>query len=194
MTGVRFPGSDNVIKHLDIITEMKPKTKRIWVTYDPAYPNSPLMLKVLREAVSSKGITLLEAPNTKIEGLQADLQSLATHGNIDIDAILLLPEGFSQSPNVFKVIIEFANKNHIMVGGGLPWTLDFGAVFSFTPDEFEMGKMAAPLTDKIFKGIPAGTIPLVTPENQLCLNYKASQALGLQVSEGLLAGAVKIIR
>jgi putative tryptophan/tyrosine transport system substrate-binding protein len=194
ITGVRFPGPDNVIKHLELMIELKPQAKRVWVTYDPCYPNTPIMLDALRLAASSKGITIAEASHTNAEEVQADLQAQAASGDIDIDAILLLPEALSQSPSASEVIIKFANKYHIPVGGGVPYTLDLGAVFSFLPDEFEMGKMAAPLADKILRGIPAGTIPLVTPENHLWLNYKAAQELGLTVPRGLLSRADEIIR
>jgi putative ABC transport system substrate-binding protein len=56
-----------------------------------------------------------------------------------------------------------------------------------------MGELAASLADKIFRGTPAGTIPVVTPEDHLRLNYKAAQELGLTVPEGLLSLATEII-
>jgi putative ABC transport system substrate-binding protein len=174
--------------------EIKPKTKRIWATYNPNYPNTVVMLDALRKAVSSYNVELLEAPNQTIEEVEADLQQLEASGKVNIDAILLLPEGLSQSPDVSKAIIEFANKHNIPVGGGVPFTLDWGAIFCFLPDEAETGKMASLSAHKIFTGIPAGTIPLVTPENHLWLNYKAIQALGLNASEGLLRQAKEIIR
>jgi hypothetical protein len=42
--------------------------------------------------------------------------------------------------------------------------------------------------------MPAGTIPLVTPEAHLRINYKTAQELGLNVPEGLLSRADEIIR
>jgi putative ABC transport system substrate-binding protein len=194
ITGVRYPGPDNTVKHLELMLEIKPKTKRIWATYNPNYPNTTVMLEALRKAVSTYDVELLEAPNETIEEVKADLQQLEASGKVNIDAILLLPEGLSQSPDVSKAIIEFATKHNLPVGGGVPFTLDLGAVFSFLPDESEMGKLAALLAQKIFNGIPAGSIPLDTPENYLWLNYKAIQALGLTASEGLLRQAKGIIR
>jgi putative ABC transport system substrate-binding protein len=194
ITGVRYPGPDNVVKHLELMLEIKPKTKRIWATYNPNYPTTVAMLEALRKAVSSYNIELLEAPNQTIEEVEADLQTLGASGKVNIDAILLLPEGLSQSPDVSKLIIEFATKHNIPVGGGVPFTLDWGAIFCFLPDEVETGKLAALSAQKIFNGIPAGTIPLITPENYLWLNYKAIQGLGLTASEGLLRQAKEIIR
>ncbi|MFC1494497.1 ABC transporter substrate-binding protein [Thermodesulfobacteriota bacterium] len=194
ITGVRFPGPDNVVKHLELMLEIKPETKRVWATYNPNYPNTKVMVEDLRKAALSINVELLKAPNETIDGVKADLKALEASGEINIDAILLLPEGLSQNPDVSKAIVEFASKHNLPVGGGVPSNLDQGIVFAFLPDESEVGKAAAPLAQKIFNGIPAGTIPLVTPENYLYLNYKVISELGLTVDEGLLTQAKEIIR
>ena len=80
------------------------------------------------------------------------------------------------------------------IGGSANFTADQGAMFSFIPDFFETGMLAATLADKILKDTQAGTIPVVTPENHLRLNYKVIKELGLNVSEGLLSMAEEIIR
>ena len=193
ITGVRFPGPDNVVKHLELMLEIKPQTKRIWGTYNPDYPNTVEMMKALRRAVKSYGVEFIEAPNNNIDDVKADLNNFEASGKVDIDAILLLPEGLSQSPDVSEVIIKFATKHNIPVGGGVPFTLDRGAIFSFLPDAQEMGKLASLSAHKILNGIPAGTIPLITPENYLYVNYKAIRSLGLNASEGLLHQAKEII-
>jgi putative ABC transport system substrate-binding protein len=194
ITGVRYPGPDNTVKHLELMLEIKPKTERIWATYNPNYPNAVAITEALRRAASSYDIEILEAPNQTTEEVKEDLQKLEASGKVNIDAILLLPEGLSQSPDVSEAIIEFANKHDLPVGGGVPFTLDLGAIFAFLPDEWEMGKLAAPSAQKIFNGVPAGTIPLITPENYLYLNYKAIQELELTASQGLLRQAKEIVR
>jgi putative ABC transport system substrate-binding protein len=190
-TGVRFPGPDNVIKHLELILELNPDAKNIWVTYNPKYPNTPIMLNTLYSAALNNNVTIIEAPNLNAEEVQADLDAL--NASV-IDAFLLLPESLSQSRDVVEVIIKYAIEHKILVGGGVPYTLELGAVFCLTPDEFEMGRLAAPVANKILNGIPPGEIPLVTPENYLWLNYKVAKKLGLNVSEGLLARVDKIIK
>jgi putative tryptophan/tyrosine transport system substrate-binding protein len=57
-----------------------------------------------------------------------------------------------------------------------------------------VGELAAPLADKILKGAPAGTTPVVTPEQTLTINNKVAEQLGLTVPEGLLSMANEIIR
>jgi putative ABC transport system substrate-binding protein len=61
-------------------------------------------------------------------------------------------------------------------------------------DNIAVGKQAAPLIDKIFKGIQAGTIPVVSAENYIQVNYKAAQEQGITVPDGMLGQANEIIR
>jgi putative tryptophan/tyrosine transport system substrate-binding protein len=70
----------------------------------------------------------------------------------------------------------------------------FGGISGLIIDNVETGKLAAILSDKILKGVPAGTIPVVSPEANLWVNYKAMQMLGLKTPERMLSRATQIIR
>ncbi len=194
ITGVRYPGLEDTVKRLEILHELVPNAKRVYLIYDPNYPNALMALGGLRPAVSSLGITLVEDSVNNVEELQAALQRRAELDDIGIDAILIMPEILTQTPDGFGAILKFANERKVPIGGGLVYTVKHGAMFSLVPDNVEMGNMAAPLADKIFKGTPAGSIMVVTPPSHLRLNYKVIQELGLAVPGGLLSRADEIIR
>jgi putative ABC transport system substrate-binding protein len=193
ITGVRYTGPQNTIKRFEILHELVPNIKRLYVTYNINYPANKASLEVLRPVVASMGIRLVENPVTNLEELQADLQTRSASKDVGIDAILIMPDDLSQSPEGFDAIVKFANKHKLPIGGGANFTADLGATFSFVPDFFEIGKMAANLTDKILKGTPAGTIMVVTARDRLRLNYKVIQELQITVPEGLLSRADEII-
>src|SRR5204862_2918700 len=73
ITGVRFPGPDLAIKRLEVLLELAPKAKRLWVPYQKGYPNVPPQLEALRPAAAAAGVTLVEAPFANVTELQADL-------------------------------------------------------------------------------------------------------------------------
>jgi len=114
--------------------------------------------------------------------------------DIGIDAILIMPEGLTQSAPGWNTIRDFAAKHKIPIGGGVAFEADDGAVFSYVPDNSEVGQLSAVLVDKILRGTLAGDIPIVTPESRLRINYKIAQELGITVSEDLLTQAEEIIR
>ena len=194
LSGVRYQGPENTVKRLEILNELVPHAKRIWIIYDPNYPTIPATLEVLRPSAVSLGLKLIDIHITSVEDIRAGLQKRALLGNIDMDAILIMPELLSQSPAGWAVINEFAKKHKMPIGGSTAFSADHGAVFSYVPDPIELGKLAARHADKILTGTPTGTIPVVTAENHLRLNYKAAQELGLTVPEGLLRLASEIIR
>jgi len=194
ITGVRFPGADNDIMRLSFFPKFVPQAKRILILYDPKYPTTQKVALALKEAAPSFGLTLLEDHITSVEDLRTKLNRRSAQGDIGIDAIMIMPEFINHTSEGFEAIINFTKKHKIPLGGGAPFTVDKGAIFTFHPDFFETGMLAATLIDKIFKGIPAGTIPVASPESHLSINYKAMQELGLPVSEGLLSMAKEIIR
>jgi putative ABC transport system substrate-binding protein len=194
ITGVRYPGPEDTLKRLEILHELVPHAKRVYLIYDPNYPNAPMALGGLRPATPSLGITLVEDPVNNIKELRAALQVRDKLDDIGIDVILLMPDILNHSPDGFGAILKFANKHKVPIGGGMNFTADLGAMFSLVPDNVEQGMLVAPLVDKIFKGTPAGSIMVITPPSRLRLNYKVIKELGLTVPEGLLSSAKEIIR
>jgi putative ABC transport system substrate-binding protein len=98
------------------------------------------------------------------------------------------------TPDAFAVIGKFGAEHKIPVGGALISVGEYASVFGVNVRTINVGQQAAPLADKIFKGIPVGTIPVVSAESFLQINYKAAQKLGITVPEGLLSQADEIIR
>jgi len=194
ITGVRFPGPESTVKRLDILHELVPQARRIYIIYDPNYPNAHVAIEQLRSASREMGLILVEDPVNNLEELQSFLRKRAASDDIGVDAILIMPEMLTQTSEGFGEILKFANEHKVPIGGAMTYTADLGAVFSYSPDIFELGMLAAVQADKILKGTPAGTIMVVTPEMYLRLNYKVIKELGLDVSEGLLRNAKEIIR
>jgi putative ABC transport system substrate-binding protein len=194
ISGVRYPGPDLVAKRFEFLIELAPQIKRLYIPYDPNYPNSPPALDALRPVASAHGVTLVETPVTSVKEIQADLQARAASDDIGMDAIQILPEALTQSPAGWAAISTFAAEHKLPLVGSVLFSVKIGGVFSYCIDFAENGELAAPLADKILRGTQAGTIPLVTPEAHLWLNYTRIQELGLTVPEGMLSLAEQIIR
>ncbi len=194
ITGVRFPGPEQISKRLELLHELAPQVKRVWIGYDKNYPNNAPALAALRPVASSNGVTLVEAPATTLEELEADLAERAKSPDLGIEAMLLMPDIFNHSPIGWTLISKFAAEHKLPIAGSFPYTVEQGAVFGNANDLVNVGNLAAPLADKIFKGTSAGTIPVVSPEEALWINYKRAQDVGLTVPEGLLKRAAQIIR
>jgi putative tryptophan/tyrosine transport system substrate-binding protein len=194
ITGVRFPGPDIAAKRFEIFHELASQAKRMLIPYQRSYPSVPSQLEALRSVAASAGVTLVELPADNLAEVEADLQARAKSSDISFDAILCISEPLVTTPDALVILGKFSAGRKVPIGG-CPIPKDgYGSLFMLVPDDVAVGKQAAPLADKILKGISAGTIPVVSPEPVLRFNYKQAQELGLTVPEGILKQANEIIK
>jgi putative ABC transport system substrate-binding protein len=194
ITGVRFPSADIASKRLEILLEMVPTAKRIWVPYLKDYPHVPGQLDAIRSLAQTVGVKLSECAATSPQDLQADLDGRAASGDIGMDAILTIVEPLSITPDFFAVLGKFSSEHKIPIGGALMQVGDYESIFGLSPNVKHSGEQSALLVDKILRGARAGTIPVVIAENDLQINVKAAQAMGVTVPDGFLKIADEIIR
>lgn len=192
ITGVRFPSADIASKRLQILLEIVPTAKKIFIPYLKDYPNVPGQLDVIRSQAKSLGIEIIEFGAASPQELQTKLDAM---GTADMDAILMIAEPLAITPPFYAALGNFAYAHQIPLGGAL---MDVGgnysSIFGLLPDAKTTGEQAALLADKIFRGTSAGTIPVVTSESYFQINYRAAQALKVSLPEGLLKQASKVIR
>lgn len=193
ITGVRYPGPDLAIKRFEILHELVPEARRMWVPYTKHSPIVPAQLKVLRPTAAKAGVTLVESPADNADDLLDDLQQREKRMDAGIDAVLLISEPLARTPAVFGRIGKFATERRIPIGGVLYSVQDYSTVFGVATNNVAVGKLAAQQTHKVLSGIPAGTIPVVSAESFFQFNYRVARELGLQVPEGLLRQADEVI-
>jgi putative tryptophan/tyrosine transport system substrate-binding protein len=194
ITGVRFPGVDITIKRFDLMRQIAPKAKRLWMPYLNGYPIVPPQLEALKPLAKAEGITLIPFPVDNAAELQAELDKYAAADDMGMDAILALVEPLMVAPDAFEAAAKFADEHKLPFGGISNPGSEYASIFSVNVDLFASGKLAAPLADKVLKGTPAGTIPAVSPEHFIQVNYKMAQKLSLTVPDGIIKQADEVIR
>jgi putative ABC transport system substrate-binding protein len=193
-TGLRFPGPEQTCKRLELLLEFLPQTRHVWIGYDKNYPTAMPSLKALRALATSLGVTLVEVPAATLKEIETDLAQRAKSSRPGIDAMILMPDTFNHSPEGWTLMRRFAAAHRIPIGGGFRYSVEQGALFGNATDLYLIGQLTAPLASKILNGKAAGSIPVVTPERQLIVNYALAHQLGIAVPESLLNKATQIIR
>jgi len=196
ITGVRFPSSDIANKRLEILLQLVPNAKRIFVPYLKDYPNVPGQLDVIRPQAAEKGVELVEFGATSPVDLQAKLDSfVASDASVGIDAILMIAEPLAITPDFYNVLGKFSYSHKVPIGGAIMDAGgDYASIFGLLPQAKIAGEQAALLADKIFKGTSAGTIPVYTATSYFQININAAQQLGVTVPDGLLKQADQLIK
>jgi putative ABC transport system substrate-binding protein len=164
------------------------------VPYLKGYPNVPGQLDAIRSQAKTLGIELIEFAAGSPPELQAELDRRAALADIGFDAILMMAEPLVITPVFYTPLGKFSYEHKIPIGGALMAVgEDYASIFGLLPDAKVAGEQAALLADKVFRGTPAGTIPVVTSDSDFKINLKAAQAFGVTVPDGLLKQAVEII-
>jgi putative ABC transport system substrate-binding protein len=192
VTGIRFPSGEIAGKRLQIMLEMAPDAKQVFVPYFEGYPNVPGQLEAIDRLADSAGITLVKFGTTSPEELKAELDRQAASG--ELDAILLLAEPVSATPAFFTLLGKYSYEQKIPIGGTMISIDGYSTIFGLLPEAYRTGEDAAVMADKIFNGTPAGTIPVITAEGLLRISVDAAQQLDVTVPDGLLKQADEIIR
>jgi putative tryptophan/tyrosine transport system substrate-binding protein len=192
LTGVRFPITDTAAKRLELLHQIAPLAKRIWIPYLKDYPTVAPSLMVIRPIAAALNLTLIETPFTNPVEMTTYLTS-KIKGNHDMDAILMIPEPLGITPAFFNQVYEFAGTHQIPIVSATILDDDTGPILGLIASNAEYGNLAAALANKILKGAKAGDLPVVTPENELQLNYLVIQKLGIFVDPGILSQAKKIV-
>ncbi len=192
ITGVRFPSGEIAGKRLQILLELVPDAKQIFVPYFKGYPNVPGQLDAIDRLAESAGVTLVKFATTSPDELQAELDRQAASD--ELDAILLLAEPVSATPAFFTVLGKYSYEHKVPIGGTLVSDDNYSTIFGLLPEAYQTGEDAAIMADKIFSGTPAGTIPVVTAEGLFTISVDAAQALDITVPDGLLKQADEILQ
>ncbi len=191
ITGVRWSSSSELdVKNLEVLHQIMPQVKKLWVSYQKDYTTVQAQIDALRSAAQPSGITLVEVPLRNVEDIRTDLDARKKSGNIGMDAIILIGEPLAVSGKGFAIVTGFALRHKIpLIGPSSDIT-----IFALTPEPYKSGKQSAYLADKILRGTPAGAIPVLTLENSLKINYRAIQKMGWHINEDILSQADEIIR
>lgn len=192
-TGVRFPGPEQICIRLEILHAIVPEARRVWIGYDKHYPTIGHSLKALRPLASSLGITLVHVPVSTLGELEADLEKRSGKADPGMDAMVLMPDTLNHSTSGWNLIRSFAKKHRLPIGGSFYYTVEQGALYGTGNQMPKVGELTAPLVRKVLNGTPAGTIPVVTPEQVLVVNHRVAEELGISLPESVLNMASRII-
>jgi putative tryptophan/tyrosine transport system substrate-binding protein len=193
ITGVRFPIPETAAKRFEIIHELNPKAKRVWIPVLKGYPTVPVGMQAIQARADALHIVITKTEFAAPEEMTAYLKAHSTAATIGMDAILLIAEPLSIIPPYTNQIYAFADAHKLLIVGAEVLAGDKGPAIGLVPSPLEIGQLAAPMADKIFRGTSPGSIPVVTPEFKFAVNTKVLQKLGLHISDSLLSTADSIV-
>ncbi len=188
VTGVSILTVELTPKRLEVLKELVPNLRRVWLIYDARDPSIDPVLQKARAASAQLKLRLLAQPvQTTEEFVRAQRairrgDGLLVHDQptlLDISAQLLKKSISAKAPAIFASAF---------------W-IDYGALVSYGVDYYAAGRQAAHLVAKILRGARPEDLPVEQPTKfGLSINATTAKTLGITIPPSLLLRADKVIK
>jgi putative ABC transport system substrate-binding protein len=188
-TGFATLSTELSAKRLEILHQMVPGLTRFAMLWNDTNPSMGTSARITQEAGARLGLTV---------------QSLGVHDLVDFDpsfaairagtssGMLTLADPFTRANR--QRIVDFAARSRLPAIYEIREFVDAGGLISYGPNLAGIQRRSATYIDKIFKGAKPGDLPVEQPTVlELVINMKTAKALGISVSNLLLARADQVI-
>ncbi len=191
-TGLAYEPDEGIAgKELEVFKSVVPRMRRVLVLFEHGRDQLLISrnLPSLRNASRQLKVTLIERPlNTPVDGRTV----VSNFAPGSMDGIFVLCTNFftadTETPGI-------ARREKIPYYGCPTQVRKFGALVSYAPDFFYIGRRAAWYADRILKGSSPSELPVETPRKfELMINLQTANMIGLKIPPESLQLADKVIR
>jgi len=191
LTGTNFFGQEAVPKRLGLLHELAPKAIRVAVLVNPGN-------------IAGAGATMREARDAaRLIGLPIDILKASTGSEIDaafaslvrerVQALFVGGDGFFTSRRI--QFATLATRHGIATAFSNRELVEAGGLMSYGTKLSDAYHQVGAYTGQILKGAKPADLPVVQSTTfELVINMKTAKALGLTISETLLATADEVIQ
>lgn len=190
LTGVAGLSVQQADTRLEILREIVPTLRRVVIFYDIYNSISQGHFATAEVAATNLGIHVIEKPvqsDTELKKTLRDFERSEGDALYHVSDILVQ----SQADFIFKTARQ---KKLPTMFGRSDWATK-GSLAGYGPNNFEMGRQAASLVDRILKGANPGELPIERAKKyDLFINLRTAKVIGITVPQGVLSRADKVIR
>ena len=190
VTGVAGFGLEMTGKRLETLRQIVPGVRRVHIYYDLNDRFSRDNFAFTKKSAEKLGLEVVEHGTKSAEELRTSLGNLQSGPG---DALFQIPDNLVSSEGDFIFQTARRKKLPTMFNEEV-WAIK-GALAAYGPSNYQMGRQAAGLVDKIFKGQKPENLP-VEPASKfdLVINFRTANAIGLTLPPDMLKKADRVIR
>jgi putative ABC transport system substrate-binding protein len=188
VTGLSLQAPDLASKRLGLLREVLPRLQRLAILANVGYAASVVEMREVHATAIKLG---LDAVTVEIRSKEDIAPALATLKD-RAEALYVVTDSLV-STNQVPI-------NTLALAAGLPTMhsvreyLEAGGFISYGPSYSDLFRRAGDYVDKILRGAQPGLIPVEEPTKfEFVINLKTARALGLALSESILARADEVI-
>ena len=186
ITGVALQFEETTGKRLQLLREMAPRTSRVAFIWNK---DGKPQLEAAEAAARKLGVRLQSLEVSTADALRGAFAA-AIKGRAD--AVMVAQSTFTFG--LRAQIAALALQHRLPSIYGLPTNAEAGGLMAYGPNATDYYRTTAVLADKIFKGAKPADLPVEQPTLwELVINGKTAKALGLKLSNSILAQASRVI-
>jgi putative ABC transport system substrate-binding protein len=189
VTGLSLEAPDLGGKRLGFLREAAPAAHRLAVLTDIAYPASVLDLDRVKAAAPALGFDPMPVEVRRAEDIEPAFAGLGDRA----DAMYVCSADPLINNNRDRINTLALSARLPTVYAEKPYA-EGGGLISYGPNVPNMFRRAAEFADKVLKGAKPADLPVEQPNAfELVVNLKTAKALGLTISQTLIATADEVI-
>ena len=188
LAGISSASLELTGKRFELLKELAPGTKKIAIPLDPKGVNYKAIVAEVQATAPKFGLGYTEIHVRRVEEIGTIVQSITRK---KYDAIYhppdsLVTEGVQQ-------VVDQGIKEKLPLLTSLLVNVKRGCLATYAADYPALGKQAAALADKIFKGIRPSELPIELPYKlNLVLNLQTAKAIDLKIAKEILLRADQV--
>jgi putative ABC transport system substrate-binding protein len=176
-------------KWLEVLKQVAPGVKRVAVLRDPTIASGIGQFGAIQSAAPSLGMEASPINVRDAGAIERDIAALAHSSN---GGVVITP-----SPEALRhrdLITTLAARHRLPAVYAYRSFVTNGGLISYGPDMVDQYRRAAGYVDRILKGEKPTDLPVQAPTKyELVINLRTAKAIGLAVSDTLLATADEVI-
>jgi len=176
-------------KWLELLKEVAPHVTRVAVIFNADNAGLSGSVHALEAVAPTLGIKLIAVP---VRDAIAIERAIDDFGNEPNGGLLIFGDFLLMANR--DLIVKLAALHHLAALYSLSQFAAGGGLMSYSIDSNDLFRRASSYVDRILRGAKPGELPVQQPTKfELVINLKAAKALGLTVSQSLLATADTVI-
>jgi putative tryptophan/tyrosine transport system substrate-binding protein len=189
VTGVSFLANALVAKQLELLRELVPTATVIGVMVNPNNPAAASDTHEVEMAAQSLGLQVHVTHVGAEQEFDAAFDALAANA---VRALLVVPD--TLFTNARERLVLLASRHRLPAIFSTSLYVEAGGLVSYGADFRDAYRQLGVYTSRILKGDKPADLPVMqSAKFQLAINLKTAKALGLKISQMLLATADEVI-
>lgn len=191
-SGTNLVGTTNYVpvsRQYDLFEKVYPSLDVLAFVHGKNELSSSLRYLDFKEFLKEKGVHVIDVAAIDLEDLRLQLQNITE----TIDALYTACDIFIQSGGD-EAVIEFSLEHKKPLFSCNKAGVRKGALAGRVVDLEALGRMSGEKAAQILSGTPVSSIPTENGEDEIIINMKTAEKLGLNVSEDLLREASEVIK